>query len=221
MAELLERNRTICAVEIEPHCQRALQSRINDGTLPWFPVWDDLCTFCGNDWRGIADRVCAGWPCQDISSGGFGAGITGSRSGLWKEVIRIISEVRPQYVFLENSPVLTSRGLGVVLGDLAAVGYDARWGVLGGKWVGAPIERERIFIAGTHQEYGETRMGDRKETAVFGSIGSECPDFWSQAPPKHFGMEHGMDNYMDQVSAIGNGQIPQVAALAWHVLSGA
>ena len=77
-----------------------------------------------------------------------GAGIDGERSGMWREMARIICEVQPRFVFVENSPMLTSRGLGRVLGDLASMGFDARWGVLGAADVGANHQRNRIWIVG-------------------------------------------------------------------------
>ena len=139
-------HRTVCAVEWEPYAQAVLVARQNDGSLPPFPIWDDVQNFDGKPWRGIVDIVCGGFPCQDISTAGKGAGIDGERSGMWGEMARIIGEVRPRFVFVENSPALTSRGLGRVLGDLAALGFDARWGVLGASDVGAPHKRERIWI---------------------------------------------------------------------------
>lgn len=138
--------RTICAVELEPYPASVLLARQNDGLLPPFPVWDDVCTFDGRPWRGLVDVVSGGFPCQDISSAGKGAGIDGKRSGLWREMFRVVCEIRPQFVFVENSPVLTSRGLGRVLGDLASIGYDAEWMVLGADDVGAPHVRKRIWI---------------------------------------------------------------------------
>ena len=138
--------RTVCAVEWEPYPAAVLAARQNEGFLPPFPIWDDVQTFDGKPWRGLVDVVSGGFPCQDISSAGKGAGITGERSGMWSHMARIIGEVRPRYAFVENSPVLTSRGLGVVLGDLAALGYDAEWGVLGAVHAGAPHRRERIWI---------------------------------------------------------------------------
>jgi DNA (cytosine-5)-methyltransferase 1 len=125
--------RTVCAVEWEPYPAAVLAARQNEGFLPPFPIWDDVQTFDGRPWRGLVDVVSGGFPCQDISSAGKGAGITGEWSGMWKHMARIIGEVRPRYVLVENSPILTSRGLDVVLGDLAAMGYDAEWGVLGAR----------------------------------------------------------------------------------------
>jgi len=138
--------RTVCAVEWEPYPASVLCARQNDGLLPPFPIWDDVQTFDGNQWRGIVDVVSGGFPCQDISAAGKGAGIDGERSGMWGEMARIICEVRPRFVFVENSPMLTSRGLGRVLGDLAAMGFDAKWGVLGAADVGANHQRDRIWI---------------------------------------------------------------------------
>lgn len=136
----------VCAVEIEPYCRKVLLQRQRDGILPRFPIWDDVKTFDGSPWKGKVDVVCGGFPCQDISTAGRGEGITGKRSGLWKEMARIIREVQPRYVFVENSPALVVRGLGTVLGDLAEMGFNARWGVLGACHVGAPHKRERIWI---------------------------------------------------------------------------
>jgi len=146
--------RTVCAVECNPYAASVLMARQNDGCLPPFPIWDDVCTFDGRPWRGRVDVVSGGFPCQDISAAGKGAGITGARSGLWGQMARIIGEVGPRFVFVENSPLLVGRGLGVVLGDLAALGYDARWGVLGARDAGAPHKRDRIWIVATDRGCG-------------------------------------------------------------------
>lgn len=138
--------RTVCAVERDAYVASILVARQNDKILPVFPIWSDVTTFDGRPWRGCVDVISGGFPCQDISAAGKGAGINGKRSGLWGEFARIIGEVRPRYVFVENSPMLTSRGLGRVLGDLASMGYDARWCVLGADDVGAPHVRKRIWI---------------------------------------------------------------------------
>jgi len=157
--------RTVCAVEWEPYPASVLCARQNDRLLPPFPIWDDVQTFDGKPWRGIVDVVSGGFPCQDISAAGKGAGIDGERSGMWGEMARIIHEVRPKFVFVENSPMLTSRGLGRVLGDLASMGFNARWGVLGANAVGAPHQRERIWIYGSHpsSQRWNDRIGDWKE----------------------------------------------------------
>ena len=129
--------RTVCAVEWEPYPASVLCARQNDGFLPPFPIWDDIQTFDGRPWRGIVDVVSGGFPCQDISAAGKGAGIDGERSGMWREMARVVSEVRPRFVFVENSPMLVTRGLERVLGDLTEIGYDTRWTVMGAADVGA------------------------------------------------------------------------------------
>lgn len=146
--------RTVAAVEIEDYPRRVLLQRQADGILPRFPIWDDVCTFDGNPWRGRIDIITGGFPCQDISAAGKGAGLDGERSGLWKEMARIIGEVQPGYVLVENSPMLTSRGLGRVLGDMAEMGYDAEWGVLGADDAGAPHIRKRIWILANANQTG-------------------------------------------------------------------
>ena len=164
--------RTVCAVEWEAYPASVLCARQNDGILPPFPIWDDVQTFDGKPWAGIVDVVSGGFPCQDISAAGKGAGIDGERSGLWGEMARIICEVRPRYVFVENSPMLTSRGLGRVLGDLAAMGFDARWGVLGAADVGAPHQRDRIWIVAKwrgqlpHAQHHRIRWWEQQQESI-------------------------------------------------------
>ena len=147
--------RTVCAVEWEAYPASVLLARQNDGILPPFPIWDDVQTFDGKPWRGIVDVVSGGFPCQDISAAGKGAGIDGERSGMWKEMARVICEVRPKFVFVENSPMLTHRGLGTVLADLSSLGFDAEWGVLSAADIGANHLRERIWIVAKNTEQCE------------------------------------------------------------------
>lgn len=153
LADLLVGVQPVCAVEIEEYPQRVLAKR-----FPGLPIWDDVQTFSADNpdcaecfaWmrEHRADLIVAGgFPCQDISAAGLGKGISGTRSGLWREFARIIREIRPRFVFVENSPMLVHRGLERVLGDLASCGYDTVWRVLAACDVGARHERERIWIA--------------------------------------------------------------------------
>lgn len=136
---------TICAVEWDAYAAGVLAQRQNDGLLPAFPIWDDVSTFDGKSWRGIVDLVSGGFPCQDISAAGSGAGIEGSRSGLWKQMLRIICEVRPGFVFMENSPLIVRRGLAVVISDLAEIGYGMQWMCLSAAECGAHHGRDRFW----------------------------------------------------------------------------
>jgi DNA (cytosine-5)-methyltransferase 1 len=159
--------RTIAFCEIDPFCRAVLRKH-----WPDVPVYDDVRTLTAarlvadangqrleraefqRQWNGIEQRlgncgidlICGGFPCQDISVAGKGAGLKGERSGLWAEFARIIGEVRPRYVIVENVAALLSRGLGDVLGDLAALGYDAEWHCIPASAVGAPHRRDRLWI---------------------------------------------------------------------------
>ena len=147
--------RTVCAVEWEPYPASVLVARQNEGVLPPFPVWDDIRTFDGRPWRGAVDVVSGGFPCQDISIAGAGLGLDGERSGLWREMRRVVGEIRPRFVWVENSPMLPIRGLGRVLADLATLGYHCRWTVLGASDVGAQHQRDRLWILAHTDRDGE------------------------------------------------------------------
>ncbi|WP_420889292.1 DNA cytosine methyltransferase [Cupriavidus gilardii] len=277
--------RCVCAVEREPYAQAVLVARQNDGTFPPFPIWNDVRTFDGRPWSGIVDVVAGGFPCQDISAAGGGAGIDGERSGLWSEMARIIREVRPRKVELENSPMLTSRGLGRVLGDLAEMGFDAEWGVISAADTGAPHLRERIWIvayanlrqrSGTDEtiragwdaanssdpalantdrlwklqpqggelnEWGwagnrgedvayAVREREREQRIVAGSTDPQGREEPIERPDRPCGygvrrwpaepgvgrVVNGMANRAHRIKALGNGQVPRVAATAWQLL---
>jgi len=281
--------RTVCAVEWEPYPASVLCARQNDKVLPPFPVWDDVQTFDGRPWRGIVDVVSGGFPCQDISAAGKGAGIDGERSGMWSHMARIIGEVRPKYVFVENSPILTSRGLHRVLGDLAALGFNAKWGVVSASDVGAPHQRDRIWIVahanssgceaqrlctvgsgqsgqavlcggemadsdstqrergcvslGIYSEHvnfdGTSQLADSSEVRLCNSqtdqklernhrsaVSSLDCEWWDREPGQtsreiESGLGRVADGVaarVDRLKAIGNGQVPLVAATAWSLL---
>ncbi len=209
--------RTVCAVEWEPYAASVLEQRQNDGILSPFPIWDDVQTFDGKPWRGIVDVVSGGFPCQDISAAGKGAGIDGERSGMWREMARIICEVRPRYAFIENSPMLTTRGLDRVLSDLASMGFDARWGVLGAADVGAPHQRDRIWIVA----YANRAQRQRNQCTERSKAQrtNACKPSWWEVEPNVGRVADGVAARVDRLKAIGNGQVPAVAATAWKLLS--
>jgi len=164
--------RTVCAVEWDSYARDVLVARQNDGCLEAFPIWDDVQTFDGKPWRGLIDVVSGGFPCQDISAAGKGAGIEGERSSMWKHMARIIGEVQPKYAFVENSPMLVGRGLSTVLADLAEMGYDAKWGIMGAHHVSAPHKRDRIWIVAkrsrqfSHSKHDRTRWREQQSQSV-------------------------------------------------------
>jgi len=133
-------------VEIDPYATAVLNKH-----WPDVPRHDDVRTFPPTHTHTqdfSVDLICGGFPCQDISVAGKGAGLAGERSGLWNDFARIIRTVRPRWVVIENVPALTARGLGTVLGDLAEIGFDAEWHCIPASAVGAPHRRERVWIVG-------------------------------------------------------------------------
>ena len=140
----LERAGMACEwqVEIDDYANRVLAKH-----WPDVRRWEDIRTFPPGpvaDWK--VDLICGGFPCQDISYAGRGAGLGGERSGLFYEAMRVVRILEPRYVVLENVAALLTRGLDVVLGTLASLGYDAEWHCIPAAAVGAPHIRDRVFI---------------------------------------------------------------------------
>jgi len=229
--------RTVCAVEWEQYPACVLAARQNDGLLPPFPIWDDVQTFDGNPWRGIVDVVSGGFPCQDLSVANQSAdGLEGTRSGLWKEMARIIGEVRPKFVFVENSPMLVTRGIGTVLSDLSKMGFNAEWCVLGADSIGAHHRRERVWILAYSNSFRPIQRKQNRNNLQKQTIYSDKPNnrngVWSEADGflsidewKKFTsnlcrVDDELATRVDRLKAIGNGQVPQVAATAWNILKG-
>jgi DNA (cytosine-5)-methyltransferase 1 len=236
---------TVCGVECDGYAAAVLAQRQNDGFLAPFPIWSDVRSFDGKPWRGLVDVVSGGFPCQDISIAGKGSGLDGARSGLWSEFFRIICEVRPRYAYIENSPALTARGLARVLADIASIGGDARWLPLSAAACGAWHERMRLWIVadfdgaweqqpqGLDREVGGwagdgtcsnadsdgSRCEEQRSAFPEGSqhTAVECGDWWA-AEPGVVRMVHGLAHRVDRIAALGNGQVPIVAARAWSEL---
>jgi DNA (cytosine-5)-methyltransferase 1 len=167
----LERAGMTCKwqVEIDDYASRVLAKH-----WPDVPRHGDVRTFPTADRDWSVDLICGGFPCQDISVAGKGAGLAGARSGLWYEFARIIREVRPRWVIVENVRALASRGLGEVLGDLAHLGFDAEWHCIPACAVGAPHRRERIWIVAyaNHESQSDVPLYDVSRGGVPKPAGS-------------------------------------------------
>lgn len=172
-------SRTLVYCERESYAASVLVARMEDAALDPAPIWDDVTTFDGRPWRGLVDAVIVGFPCTDISDAGRRAGIYGPASGLFFDIMRIVREVGPRYVFLENVAALANRGLATVLATLAEAGFHAEWGCFTASEVGAPHRRDRIFIlayaADPHGRAGEPReqgaTGEWRRGSAGGSAG--------------------------------------------------
>ena len=161
--------------------------------------------------------ISGGFPCQDISAAGKGAGIKGSRSGLWGQMHRIIGEVRPDYVIIENSPLLRKRGFEYVLHGLSEIGYDAQWQCLQGTFLGMQQRRERIYIIA----YPEGKFGEwERVQSVFREpylpleLGGVYPGWrarWDLPEPRTFRGTNGIPDLVDRNRCVGNAVQPLMA----------
>jgi len=173
----LERAGMTCKwqVEIDEYASQVLEKH-----WPNVPRWDDVCTFPPKvaDWS--VDLICGGFPCQDISLAGKGAGLAGERSGLFYELIRVVREVGPRIVLLENVSALLVRGINDVLGTLASIGYDAEWHCIPAAYVGAPHIRDRVFIIGCSntQREGADRSSETRKPIVTSEVVQRIQQGW-------------------------------------------
>lgn len=258
-------HRMVGYVEINEYCQKTIRQRIDDGILDDAPIFCDIRAFnregYAKAYQGMVDVISGGFPCQDISLAGSGAGIHGERSGMWFEMEEAIRNVGPRYVFIENSPALLVRGIEHVIGGLAKMGFDCAWGIVSAADVGAPHLRKRIWIlahsmscgfregrtrrsvdAGARSEKPKRKVlapiGKNPNPASIlqghGNIGNVSilrnkqkkrkpgrkiqPCGWWTAEPDVDRVAYGVADGVDRLGALGNGQVPAVAATAFRIL---
>jgi DNA (cytosine-5)-methyltransferase 1 len=246
-------------VEWNEYCQRVIRARIDDGILPVAPIFTDVREFVQSgaaaEYRGFADVVSGGFPCQPFSVAGKQLGAADPRN-MWPATIAVIRAVRPRFAFLENVPAILSSGyFGTILGDLAESGYDCRWRILSAGEMGAPHLRNRLWIvayadsrrllecdqsqrtiskfdtnADVAYPHGTGRLqqwqpvtNENEYSAIECSCGESIESLRNKADvPKPIicGVDDGMAYRVDRLKAIGNGQVPSVAAAAWQLLTG-
>lgn len=222
--------KVVWQVEKDPYAQQVLRKN-----WPDVPITADInnahgysaCNAldgCAGGCLAPVDIICGGFPCQDLSVAGRGAGLSGSRSGLWAEFARLVGELRPGWVLAENVPALRSRGLGRVLGDISSLGYDAIWDCLPAAAFGAHHIRDRLFLVAWHASNANgdlVRLGAKRdqwqgwqvrapvskdsEPLVDGPI-----DGWSTRPALAR-MGDGVPSEVDRTRVLGNSVVPQVA----------
>ena len=227
--------RTVAFSEIEPFPCRVLAHH-----WPNVPNLGDVRKVKGGvviKRFGRIDCITGGFPCQDISVAGKGAGIDGERSGLWREFARLVGEVRPRFVLVENTAALLFRGLGRVLGDLSIIGYDAEWHVVPASAVGIPQRRHRVFIAAyptrssghplLHKDSfnvacnKKRKDGGGKKNAHLNNKNRRestmsilANGAWPEIPHRErSGNNERLSVGMDRYRALGNSIVPQVAEI--------
>ena len=212
-------------VEWNPFCQQVLNQH-----WPAVPIHGDIQTFHAE--IGQFDVITGGFPCQDISAAGKQAGIkVGTRSGMFYELIRLICEIRPKYVVLENVSAICSAqpdiesNLSIVLGALSEVGYDAEWDCIRASSLGAPHHRNRWWLVAYPNSEGiqglrgecQLREAGSEITAHWRSSGGAPPAGWEQKrceiESPLLRVDDGLPNWVDRIKALGNSVVPQVAAI--------
>lgn len=150
--------KTVAFCEVDKKCQQVLKKHWQG-----VPIFDDVATLKGENIEETVDVICGGFPCQDISLAGKGAGLAGKRSGLWSEFKRLIEEIKPKYAIIENVSALRSRGLDQVLREISEIGYDAEWHCITASSVGAPHRRDRIWILAYPNSAGRRESNEAME----------------------------------------------------------
>jgi DNA (cytosine-5)-methyltransferase 1 len=216
---------TVAFCEIEEFPRRVLAKH-----WPKVPCYHDVKQLTANTLArdGIAvDVITGGFPCQDLSVAGKQIGIEGPRSGLWRELVRLIGEIRPSFAVLENVTGLLNRGLDVVLGALAQIGYDAEWHCIRACRFGLPHIRDRIWIiaypagqrwAGVLRDIFQFGIEPPKEGAA---IALDTQNFFDAGQcgrqglgePPFFRGNDGVSNRVDRLKSIGNAVVPQIPEL--------
>ena len=220
--------------ETSAFCERdGYACRILRKHWPRTPIFEDVRTLTHKRLKdhGIGvEVITGGFPCQDVSTAGKGAGLDGERSGLWREFARLIREVRPGYAVVENVAALRSRGLDRVLGDLAAIGYDAVWHCFPASALGAPHRRDRLWIVAHPHGLGRqfefrleaaegSELGDGRATgreAEWAGVRYDRSRAFSsqdEARSRVRRVDDGLPHHMDRLRCLGNAVVPQVPEL--------
>jgi DNA (cytosine-5)-methyltransferase 1 len=203
--------RTVAFCEIDPYCRAVLRKH-----WPDVPIHEDVRELDGAAFRGV-DVICGGFPCQDISQAGKRTGIVeGERSSLWQEFARLIRDIRPRFAIVENVSELTVDGLGVILGDLASMRYDAEWYGIPASYVGRPQARKRIWIVAYPDSSG--RQADDQWLTCRSPIArwfdddrlGEAQLAAKACAARAWRVDDGIPGWVDRIAALGNAVTPEV-----------
>lgn len=207
--------RAVGYVERDAYCQGVLRARIADGVLDRAPIFGDIRAFLRDGWadryRGMVDVVTAGFPCPVFSQAARGRNVA---ENLWPETAECLGRVRPRFALLENVDAIRHKGRGLsrVLGDLAALGFDAEWGMFSAGGCGAPHYRPRLWILACHPDR------DGQSGVPFDAEAPWVPRVGWPDRPGGLGVGNGSTPRVDRMRASGNAQIPRVVVRAWRVL---
>lgn len=206
--------RPIAMCEIDPYCQAVLLSRMATGDLVHAPIWDDIKTLRIRPQEVDIDIIFGGFPCQDISIAGLGKGLEGERSGLFFEILRLASEIKPHFIFLENVPAITSRGGVQIIESLTNIGFQCRWIVKDAREEGAPHIRKRWYCLA----YSNSESSIETDKSAKSFTNEErtwlrpsrqdrrnlSRTYWKENKSPIFGVDDGIPFRLDRARALGN-----------------
>ena len=187
-------------VEKDEFCRKVLRKH-----WPNVTIHEDVHDVGKHNLKEV-ELICGGFPCPVVSSAAAGRNVG---PWLWPEFARIIRDLRPDYVLVENVAGLLAGKLGLVLGDLAAIGYDAEWSCLPASMLGAPHKRARVWLVAYAHRYGESNRALNDEASVLSCANAPIWD-WPN-PPAYGGVDNGVPARVDRLRALGNAVVPQVA----------
>jgi len=227
--------------ENDRYAQAVLLQRMASNDIARAPIWDDVRTLRSESLPAI-DFISGGFPCQDISVAGNGAGLGGERSGLYFEIERLVQETKPTFVFLENVPAIRTRGLGRVVWGLSELGYDCRWTVVSAQEIGAPHIRKRWFMLAyangmrlRKEQWAKLSEGPRPilsddngappplaDTAASGTWENGRPSSpsWWKTEPQLGRVADVVPLRVDRLRGLGNAVVPLQAREAFKRLAG-
>ena len=210
---------TVAFCEIEAFPRRVLAKH-----WPEVPCYDDVRTLTAARLAadGIeVDVICGGFPCQDISSAGKRTGLSGARSGLWSEYARLIREIRPIFVVVENSAELLGIGIDDVLGDLAQLGFGAVWDCIPAAVLGAPHGRDRVWLVAYAEEVSgvhEPDIGDGLRRWVSDHRNAWPASPWNSPAAAVCRVDDGIPHRVDRTGSLGNAVVPQIPELIGNAI---
>lgn len=210
---------TVAFCEIEPFPRKVLAKH-----WPEVPCYEDVRELTGERLAadGIAvDVITGGFPCQDISAAGSRAGLFGDRTSLFFEIDRLIGEIRPAFVILENSPELLDGWMGDVLGALAGRGLNAEWEVIPAALLGAPHLRERVWVVAYSPEVSgihELHLGDAVRFGMPNTDNPWATDAWDSPEAGTCRVDDGVPNRVDRTGGPGNAVVPQIPELIGNAI---
>lgn len=220
----------IAYCESDSYCQRVLLSRMADESLCDAPIWDDITTFQGLPFNGSVDIVYGGFPCQDISIAGLGKGLAGERSSLVYEMLRVVRDTKPRFLFIENVPRIISLGGNEIVKQIVEMGMDCRWACISAQSCGSFHKRDRWFL----MAYSDSKSSweTNQETKFIKDIkapwvrstrqvrGGVSSTYWKENKHPFPGMDDGLSFELDRAKSLGNCVVLQQTKEAFEILMG-